>query len=118
MVGPTSLRERGGGCKTRRIYLAVRVSYDDDLQRARDVLLKVLTMDARVLGNPPPSVTVRELADTGVDLNVRPWVNNPDYSSTKWDIAETIKGAFGQSGITIPYPQLDVHKARRKDPTS
>ena len=54
--------------------LVIRISYDDDLQRARDVLLKVLTTDTRVLDNPPPGVTVRELADTGVDLNVRPWV--------------------------------------------
>jgi small conductance mechanosensitive channel len=104
--------------ETRRIDLVVRVSYEDDLQLARAVLLEIMESDPRVLEEPPPSATVRELADTGIDLNARPWVKNEDYSETRWDLTEKIKVAFDLKGITIPYPQVDVHMDRDVDSTS
>ena len=61
-------------------------------------------------------MTVRELADTGVDLNVRSWVNNADYSEIRWDLSERIRVALDQNGITIPYPKLEVHMADVKAP--
>jgi small conductance mechanosensitive channel len=94
---------------TRRIDLVVRISHDSDVQQARAILLDLMKADPRVLESPQSRVTVRELADTGVDLNVRPWVNNQDYAETRWGLVERIKVAFDQNGITIPHPQLDVH---------
>jgi small conductance mechanosensitive channel len=94
---------------TRRIDMLVRISYGDDLRRARQILLDVMKADDRVLQDPGPQVTVAELAETGVHLNVRPWVSNADYSAAKGDLTEAIKLAFDEKGLTIPYPQMDVH---------
>ena len=94
---------------TRRIDMVVRISYEDDLRRASQTLLDLMKADERVLQDPAPQVTVAELAETSVHLNVRPWVNNPDYSATRADLAEAIKLAFDEKDITIPCPQMDVH---------
>lgn len=94
---------------TRRIDMVVRISYKDDIRRARTILLGEMAADQRVLEEPAPVVTVAELAETSILLNVRPWVKNEDYSATRRDLAERIKLAFDEQGITIPYPQLDVH---------
>lgn len=94
---------------TRRIDMLVRISYRDDLRQARDLLQRLMAADERVLKEPAPAVSVAELAEASVHLNVRPWVKNEDYSATRRDLSEQIKLAFDEHGITIPYPQVDVH---------
>ena len=94
---------------TRRIDLTIGISYDDNMGKAKDIILDVLSKDARVLTDPAPVVAVAELADSSVNLVVRPWVNTADYWVARWDIIEAIKNNLDDAGISIPYPQQDVH---------
>jgi small conductance mechanosensitive channel len=94
---------------TRRIDMVFGVSYDDDLRKAREILEQIVTADPRVLADPAPIIVVGELADSSVNFFVQPWVNNADYAPVKFDITERVKLAFDDNGITIPYPQVDVH---------
>ncbi|MCZ6455510.1 MAG: mechanosensitive ion channel [Alphaproteobacteria bacterium] len=94
---------------TRRIDVTVGVSYDDDIERAMSVLKDLLDGDTRVLHEPPAQVMVAELADSSVDINLRCWVNREDYWDLRFDITKGAKLRLGQEGITIPFPQRDVH---------
>jgi len=94
---------------TRRIDLVFGIDYGDDIKRARDIMLQVLHDDERILHDPAPVVMVSELADSSVNFVVRPWVNSPDYWNVRADVIEKIKYAFDTNGITIPFPQRDVH---------
>lgn len=94
---------------TRRIDLTIGVSYEDDLKKVKEELWKILEEDERVLKDPAPTVAVAELADSSVNLVVRPWVKSSDYWSVYFDLLEKIKVRFDEAGISIPYPQLDVH---------
>ncbi|MDX1594841.1 MAG: mechanosensitive ion channel, partial [Gammaproteobacteria bacterium] len=94
---------------TRRVDLVVGVSYDDDLAKVKAVLNDILSSDERVLDEPAPTVAVSELADSSVNLIVRPWTKTSDYWPLYWDLVETIKTRFDAEGISIPYPQRDVH---------
>ena len=94
---------------TRRIDLVVGISYDDDMKKARDLILAVLAADERVLKDSEPVVAVDELGDNSVNFVVRPWVTSGDYWVVKWALLEAIKNTFDSNGITIPYPQRDVH---------
>ena len=69
----------------------------------------VLGKDERVLKEPAPTVAVSELADSSVNLIVRPWVKTPDYWGVYWDTMEAMKIRFDEEGISIPFPQMDVH---------
>ena len=93
----------------RRIDVVVRVGYEDDLRRASEVLLGVLVDDERVLADPPPRVTVAELEPSCVRLNVRPWVMNEDYGSTKNDLSARIVADMRENDIAVAYPQIGVH---------
>lgn len=93
----------------RRIDLVVGVGYDADLDKTRQVLLDLLSSDERILGEPAPVIGVIELADSSVNFVVRPWVKTADYWSVYFDLNERIKKRFDQEGITIPFPQRDVH---------
>jgi small conductance mechanosensitive channel len=99
---------------TRRIDLTVGVSYADDTVRAREVVAGVLAADARVLRDPAPQVAVAELADSSVNLVVRPWVATGDYWDVRFALTEAIKRALDQAGISIPFPQRDVHLFREE----
>jgi small conductance mechanosensitive channel len=92
--------------KYRRVDIIMGVSYNADIKHTKDVLLKVITDNNKVLKDPEPVVQVRELADSSVNFNVRPWVLNEDY----WTVyAETIEGcklALDAAGIEIPYPHI------------
>jgi len=70
---------------------------------------RILSEDKRILKEPEPVVAVSELADSSVNFVVRPWVNTSDYWQTYFDLLEKIKLRFDEAGITIPYPQMDVH---------
>ncbi|MBD5488814.1 MAG: mechanosensitive ion channel family protein [Lachnospiraceae bacterium] len=93
----------------RRMDIPVGISYDADIRRAREVILQVLEDDAAVLKEKDRRVFVQELADSGVNLNVRCFALNEDYWECRWRITEQIKYALDEAGISIPYPQMDVH---------
>lgn len=93
----------------RRIELVIGIGYDDDIDTARAAAMDVLASDERILPDPAPDVLVYALADNSVNLGIRCHVANADYFSTKCDLTERIKKAFDRSGISIPYPQRDVH---------
>jgi small conductance mechanosensitive channel len=94
--------------QTRRIDMMFSVSYDDDLRLAKEIILKVIAADERVLREPETVVAVGELAASSVNIVVRPWVKTEDFWAVKFALNEQIKLAFDESGITIPYPQTDV----------
>jgi small conductance mechanosensitive channel len=101
---------------TRRVDLVFGIHYDDDISQAKEILFKVLNADARILKEPAPTVAVSELADSSVNFAVRPWVKTGDYWGVYFDLLEKVKAAFDQAGITIPFPQQDVHMfAEQKD---
>ena len=94
---------------TRRIDLVVNIGYDDNIQIAKKVLETILKNEARILAEPEPVIMVLELASHSIDIAVRPWVNSSDYWKVRGDLLEAIKNAFDDNGISIPYPQQDVH---------
>lgn len=94
---------------TRRMDLVFGVGYGDDLQKVKDILQDILQNDPRVLKVPEPMVGVLELADSSVNFAVRPWVKSEDYWPLFFDLKETIKKRFDAEGISIPFPQQDVH---------
>ncbi|MEQ9823686.1 MAG: mechanosensitive ion channel domain-containing protein [Puniceicoccaceae bacterium] len=94
---------------TRRVDLVYGVSYNDDLKKVKEVIWDVLNADERILKDPAPTVGLLELADSSVNFAVRPWVNASDYWAVYFDLNETIKLRFDQEGISIPFPQRDVH---------
>ncbi|PIE97732.1 MAG: mechanosensitive ion channel protein [Treponema sp.] len=95
--------------KQRRIDLVIGVGYDDDIRQVEAVLKSILNRDSRILKDPAPTVGVLELADNSVNFAVRPWVATSDYWPTYFDLMKEIKITLDQNGITIPYPQRDVH---------
>lgn len=100
--------------ENRRIDLVMGVGYDDDLNTALQVCRKVITADARVLEDPAPVVAVHELGDSSVNLVVRPWVKGSDYWATRWDLTKALKEEIEGAGLSIPYPQRDVHLFQQK----
>jgi small conductance mechanosensitive channel len=94
---------------TRRVDLVVGVSYEDDLKKAQQVIEQVLAGDDRILKDPAPTVAVSELGDSSVNFVVRPWVKAADYWDAYFDITAKVKLSLDQNGISIPYPQRDVH---------
>ncbi len=94
---------------TRRIDLVIGIGYDDNIGQARDIIMAILQTDERILEEPAPGVAVAELGDSSINLNVRPWVNSGDYWTVRPDLLEAIKTKLDEAGISIPYPQRDVH---------
>ena len=98
----------------RRIELIFGISYADDMRKAKEVLLKLVTADERVLKDPAPMVAVKELGDSSVNLVCRPWVKPQDYWNVYFDVVEKGKLALEENGMTIPFPQRDVHVFNEK----
>lgn len=98
--------------KRRRVDMVFGISYGDDIDKARSVLEAVLAEDDRVLKEPAPMILVGELGDSSVNLLCRPWVPTADYWMFFWETTETVKKRFDHAGITIPFPQRDVHLDR------
>jgi small conductance mechanosensitive channel len=94
---------------TRRVDMVFGIGYGDDIRKAKEVITGIIEADERILKDPAPLVAVGELADSSVNFNVRPWVNSADYWSVYFDLNEKIKLAFDTNGISIPFPQMDVH---------
>jgi small conductance mechanosensitive channel len=99
---------------TRRINLVIGIGYEDDIPKAKGILMEIIKSDERVLNEPAPSVAVSELADSSVNFVVRPWVKTGDYWNTLCDLTERIKLTFDKEGISIPYPQQDLHLFNEK----
>ncbi|UII32526.1 mechanosensitive ion channel [Fulvivirga ulvae] len=93
----------------RRVDLVFGIGYGDDIKKAKEILENMVKNDERVLSEPEPTVTVASLGDSSVNFNVRPWVNRADYWSLYWDFQERVKLEFDKNGISIPFPQRDVH---------
>lgn len=94
---------------TRRIDMVFGIGYDDDIRKAKEIMKAILDADERVFEEPAALIVVGELADSSVNFNVRPWVKAADYWAVKFDVTEKVKLAFDDAGISIPYPQMDVH---------
>ena len=102
---------------TRRVDMVIGVGYGDDLKKVREILEDILAKDDRILKDPEPTIGVMELADNSVNFAVRPWVKSEDYWGVYFDSTETVKRRFDEEGISIPYPQRDVHLYEYKEQT-
>ena len=98
---------------TRRIDMVFGIGYDDDIKKAKELLIKIVTADERVFKDPAPVIAVSELADSSVNFVVRPWVKTGDYWAVLWSLTEEVKLEFDKAGISIPYPQMDVHHPQK-----
>ncbi len=94
---------------TRRIDMVFGIGYGDDIKKAKEILMQAMESDERILKDPAPVVALAELADSSVNFIVRPWVNRADYGDVKYALNEHVKLAFDANGVSIPFPQMDVH---------
>jgi len=94
---------------TRRVDLVVGIGYGASIGKAVEVLGDLMRKDPRILSNPPAQIAVSELADSSVNLLVRPWTKRQDLWAVRWDLTRAIKEAFDEHGIEIPFPQRVVH---------
>ena len=95
--------------KTRRVDMTFGISYNDDIPKAEEVLKKILTSHEKVLEDPAPDVRLHTLGESSVDFVVRPWVRTVEYWNVYWDVTREVKLRFDAEGISIPFPQRDVH---------
>ena len=93
----------------RRYDLTIGIGYDDDIDLAQETLAGLAEGDARVLEDPAPATFVIELGDSAVGITLRYWTATPDWWQTRIDLTKAAKQAFDQKGISIPFPQQDVH---------
>jgi small conductance mechanosensitive channel len=99
---------------TRRIDMVFGIGYADDIDKAKQILWDLLEGDDRILKEPSPVVAVLELGESSVNLACRPWVNVQDYWNVTFDMMERVKKRFDENGITIPFPQRDLHIYRHQ----
>jgi small conductance mechanosensitive channel len=95
--------------QTRRVDLTFGIGYSDDISKAEKVLAEILSSHEKVLKDPAPVIRLHELGDSSVNFVVRPWSKTGDYWDVYWDITREVKRRFDQEGISIPFPQRDVH---------
>lgn len=94
---------------TRRVDMTFSISYEDDYQKAREVILQVLSRNGKILRDPAPTVRMLEHAASSINIVVRPWCAAADYWEVYFSVTEEIRAAFISAGISIPFDQLDVH---------
>ncbi|BBB29072.1 mechanosensitive ion channel family protein [Neptunomonas japonica] len=94
---------------TRRVDMVFGIGYEANLLQAKQLLADILAEDERILAEPKSVIAVSELADSSVNFVVRPWVRTGDYWNVLWDTTEKVKLRFDEAGISIPFPQMDVH---------
>jgi small conductance mechanosensitive channel len=99
---------------TRRADMVFGIGYDDDIDKARDIIAKILSDDERVMEDPAVQIAVSELADSSVNFVTRAWVKSGDYWGVVFDTTEAVKKRFDAEGISIPFPQRDVHVYEHK----
>lgn len=93
----------------RRVDMVFGISYNDDIDKARNAINEVINANPKILQEPKADILVSELGDSSVNFNVRPWVNTADYWNVYFDVHERIKKKFDEQNISIPFPQRDVH---------
>jgi small conductance mechanosensitive channel len=98
----------------RRVDFTFGIGYGDDIDKARDVLKGLIAAEERILKDPEPFVAVSTLGDSSVDFVARVWVEAADYWGVYFDMTENVKKAFDKNGISIPFPQTDVHVYQQK----
>ena len=94
---------------TRRVGFTFTISYDNDFEKAKAIIMDVCTSHDLVLPDPAPFVRLAEHGQSGLSITARVWVKSSDYWTVYFDILEAVKKSFDENGITIPYNQLDVH---------
>lgn len=94
---------------TRRVDLVASIGYGDDIPKAKAVLARIVKAHELVLADPAPQIEVSTLGESSVDIVVRPWANTSDYWRVYFDLTQSIKTEFDREGISIPFPQRDVH---------
>ena len=99
--------------ENRRVDHVFGIGYDDDLKLAKDLLMDMMMNDDRVLKDPAPFVAVSELADSSVNFTTRAWVKTADYWDVYFEQIEKVKLTFDEKGISIPYPQMDIHQDKQ-----
>jgi len=100
---------------TRRVDFVFGIGYDDDIDKARSIIKEIIDQDERVLKDPEPLIVISELADSSVNFTVRAWTTADDYWSFYFDTTEKVKKQFDAQGVSIPFPQRDVHMYEHKE---
>lgn len=100
---------------TRRVDFVFGIGYQDDIARAKDIIARLIGEDSRSLTDPAPQIVVSNLGDSSVDITTRVWVNAANYWGLYFDLTERVKLTFDQEGISIPFPQRDVHVYQHSD---
>lgn len=95
--------------KTRRVDLIVSIGYDDDIKKAKKILEKLVLEDNRILKDPNFLISINSLGASSIDINLRVWVEAANYWAVHSSLQEQIKATFDKKGISIPYPQRDIH---------
>jgi small conductance mechanosensitive channel len=98
--------------RTRRVDLVFGVAYSDDIEKVEKILADIVESHELVLDDPEPVIKLHELADSSVNFVVRPWVKTDDYWEVYWDMLRTVKMRFDAEGITIPFPQHEIHTTK------
>ena len=93
----------------RRVDMTFGISYSDDIPKTEQVFKEILAAHEKVLDEPESMIHLHELGDSSVNFIVRPWVNTDDYWDVYWDVTREVKMRFDREGISIPFPQRDVH---------
>ena len=97
------------GVKTRRVDMVFGIGYNDDIKKTQEVLERIVLNHPLVLKDPEPVIKLHELADSSINFICRPWSKTDDYWDVWWDVTRSVKEEFDKEGISIPYPQQDVH---------
>lgn len=95
--------------KTRRMELVIGIGYADDIDHALKTLLDLAVEDERVMSDPAPAVMVKSLDDSAVTIALRAWASTDDFWGLSWDMTKRVKQSFDAAGISIPFPQRDIH---------
>lgn len=101
----------------RRVDMTFGISYSDNIDQAEQVLKDIVSNHELVLAEPAPDIKLHNLGDSSVDFLVRPWARTQDYWTVYWDITHAVKKRFDEEGISIPFPQRDVHLIQEKATT-
>lgn len=98
--------------ETRRVDMIFGISYDDDVEKTREILVRIVAENDKVLAEPEPTIQMNELADSSVNFICRPWTKSGDYWDVYWNITGRVKEEFDKAGISFPFPQQEVHLRR------
>jgi small conductance mechanosensitive channel len=101
--------------KERRVDLEFGIAYDDDIELAERILDEIVSAHEKVLKNPEPVIKLHTLGDSSVNFIVRPWTKTVNYWNVYWDLTREVKLRFDREGISIPFPQQDVHVFKDRD---